>query len=436
MTYSQSRIFVPRSQDEVKFTLFGPMRKQDIRVGYIHPDRGYVTGVTICDANTHAKNNPGAQFILKNRDKVRFMNINDVNNLTPDTAYDTSGVPPNDCKGITFDDPKGPPVVEFMGGGGVGAKGNPVVGTDGSILAVHLVEGGFGYQYAPLVDIQDNVKIGSGVVAEAMLGEVNLGYETYGEETDIEDYFPLRTTDGANLKSICSGDVSDVPYGYTYNINGEKLNEWDPSVYANLEENLFRRRILEYQEYLNNLRSPWFATRYKGNIFQPSQISSDGGLVKNPEYLFEVRKQYPPNKGRLYPVQHQAWGGYDVRNLDADINAADGNKSTDKELVNITFDVFVHVSHANRTGGGGLRFKFTEVLDRQAKPEQGRYGKHTFTIKCTDVTDVNTKDRGKWDEYWDSEGIQSVTKKIKADTLYEVQALGSSGGKSIHQGLL
>ena len=141
MTYSQSRIFVPRSQDEVKFTLFGPMRKQDIRVGYIHPDRGYVTGVTICDANTHAKNNPGAQFILKNRDKVRFMNINDVNNLTPDTAYDTSGVPPNDCKGITFDDPKGPPVVEFMGGGGVGAKGNPVVGTDGSILAVHLVEG-------------------------------------------------------------------------------------------------------------------------------------------------------------------------------------------------------------------------------------------------------------------------------------------------------
>ena len=76
--------------------MFGDPRKQDIRVGYIHPTRGYVTGVTICEANTHAKNNPGAQFILKNRDKVRFMNINDVNNLTPDTAYNTSGVPPND----------------------------------------------------------------------------------------------------------------------------------------------------------------------------------------------------------------------------------------------------------------------------------------------------------------------------------------------------
>ena len=45
----------------------------------------------------------------------------------------------------------------------------------------------------------------------------------------------------------------------------KELNEWDPTIYANLEENLFRRRILEYQEYLA-LRTPWFATRYKGDI--------------------------------------------------------------------------------------------------------------------------------------------------------------------------
>ena len=60
------------------------------------------------------------------------------------------------------------------------------------------------------------------------------------------------------------------------------------------------------------------------------------------------------------------------------------------------------------------------------QPEQGRYGKHQFTIKCTDVTDVNTKDRGKWDE---SSGIvkefSPLLKKLKIDTLYEVQALGS-----------
>ena len=80
---------------------------------------------------------------------------------------------------------KGPTVVEFMGGGGVGAKGNPVVGDDGAVLAVHLVEGGFGYQYPPLVDIQDNTNIGAGVVADSILGEVNLGWETYGEESQI-----------------------------------------------------------------------------------------------------------------------------------------------------------------------------------------------------------------------------------------------------------
>ena len=314
-SFSQSRIFVPREQDEVKFDLFGAVQKKDIRVGYIHPDRGYVTGVTICDANTHAKNNPGAQFILKNRDKVRFMNINDVNNLTPNTAFDSSGVPNDPCKGITFDEPKGPPVVEFMGGGGVGAKGNPVVGNDGAVLAVHIVEGGFGYQYPPLVDVQENTKVGGGVVAEALLGEVNIGYETYGEESDIEDYFPLNTNDGTNIKSLCSGGISEVPYGYTYNLNGEELNAWDPTVYANLEENLFRRRILEYQEYLNNLRSPWMATRYKGNIYPPSQISSDGGLVNNPEYIFELRRQYPTNSARLHAVQHHAWGGYDIRTV-------------------------------------------------------------------------------------------------------------------------
>ena len=207
---AQSRIYRPPSQGEVVFDMFGDPRKEDIRVGYIHPTRGYVTGITICEANTHAKKNPGAQFILKNRDKVRFMNINDVNNLTANTAYNTTGLPQNGhqtCEGITFDNPQGPPLVEFMGGGGVGAKGNPVVGDDGAVLAVHLVEGGFGYQYPPLVDIQERTGIGAGVVAEAILGEVNLGYETYGEETDIEDYFPIRTSDGANLKSICSGGV-------------------------------------------------------------------------------------------------------------------------------------------------------------------------------------------------------------------------------------
>ena len=48
------------------FNLFGPAKTSDIRVGYISPDRGYVQGVSICDANSYAKLNPGTTFILKN----------------------------------------------------------------------------------------------------------------------------------------------------------------------------------------------------------------------------------------------------------------------------------------------------------------------------------------------------------------------------------
>ena len=146
---------------KVAFDIFGPMQKSDVRVGYIDPDRGYITGVNVCAANAHAKLNPGAQFILDTRDHVRFMNINEVNNLTPDD-YDSSGLPGNvnPCKGaeLVVDDPK-PPLVEFNGGGGVGAKGNPLIGDDGSLLGVHLIERGYGYKYAPLVDIKSSVKL-------------------------------------------------------------------------------------------------------------------------------------------------------------------------------------------------------------------------------------------------------------------------------------
>ena len=53
-----------------------------IRVGYIHPKRGYISGLSVYDANKYAERNPGTQFILTNRDKIRYLNINEVNKLT------------------------------------------------------------------------------------------------------------------------------------------------------------------------------------------------------------------------------------------------------------------------------------------------------------------------------------------------------------------
>ena len=64
------------------FNLFGSISKDEIRVGYISTTRGYITGVDICAANAHAKQNPGETFIYKpDRKTVKFLNINGVNAL-------------------------------------------------------------------------------------------------------------------------------------------------------------------------------------------------------------------------------------------------------------------------------------------------------------------------------------------------------------------
>ena len=66
----------------MSFNIFDSATKDSIRVGYIDPDRGYLTGQSIYEANVHASKNPGAVFILETRDRVRYLTINEVNNLT------------------------------------------------------------------------------------------------------------------------------------------------------------------------------------------------------------------------------------------------------------------------------------------------------------------------------------------------------------------
>ena len=48
-----------------KFNIFKPTSKDDIRVGYISTDRGYIQGIDVCAANVHAQKNPGEVFIYK-----------------------------------------------------------------------------------------------------------------------------------------------------------------------------------------------------------------------------------------------------------------------------------------------------------------------------------------------------------------------------------
>ena len=145
------------------FNLFGPLQKNDITVGYISTDRGYQTGVTVCEANAYAKLNPGTTFIFKpDKKTVKFLNINQVNQLSLNPAQATSD---NSCPdGLNMNASPDPTKVVFLGGGGVGAIANPVIGDDGAVMAIDLVNGGFGFKYPPITEIRDDSGIGAGAV--------------------------------------------------------------------------------------------------------------------------------------------------------------------------------------------------------------------------------------------------------------------------------
>ena len=117
-----------------------------------------------CEANEYAKLNPGTRFIIETRDVIRYLNINEVNRLSFKDTTAESGV---ECGGIDFDATCKPARLDFTGGGGVGAKGTPVIGNDGSLMSVILQEGGYGYQYPPQAKISDSCGKGAGAVVRA-----------------------------------------------------------------------------------------------------------------------------------------------------------------------------------------------------------------------------------------------------------------------------
>ena len=221
--------------------IFGPETKDSIRVGYISPQDGLVGDVTICEANQIAKSNPGTQFVLRSRDKIRYLNINEVNNLTPKDIKSEKG-----CPGINLDVKCGPPRVNFYGGGGVGAKANAVIGKDGSVLAIDVISKGYGYKYPPIVEISDNCGLGNGAVVLATLEEQPETLEVFGDN-ELETY------------QICP--PTDPGYGQLYGANGKAVGSWDPRLYINSAENRNQLEIKKYQDLLEQIKNPWFTTR-------------------------------------------------------------------------------------------------------------------------------------------------------------------------------
>ena len=243
------------------FNIFQSPTKCDIKVGYISTDRGYVAGIGLYQANVIAKRNPGTTFIFATRERIKYLNINQVNKLTPnDLLSDIT-----ECKGITFDNPsdEGKTRILFSGGGGVGAKANPVIGKDGGLIAVDLVSGGFGYQYPPIVTILDEAGIADGVVATAGIATTATVYQTYEDEEDFEVY---------DLKTCAPPNVG---YGTVYGPNGKKT-EWTPHLYINKQERPFDETVKDYIDLIREVKNPWWHTRLE----PPNKVTSDGKTSK------------------------------------------------------------------------------------------------------------------------------------------------------------
>ena len=255
-----------------EFNLFGNANKGDIRVAYISTERGLVDDVTVCEANDYAKLNPGTQFIFRTREFTKYMNINGVNKLTPDDLS-----PKKDCDGVNMTKECGPPEAIFAGGGGVGIKGNPVIGQDGAVLAVDLVSGGFGYQVPPNVQVKDNCGIGAGGYFVAELGEITERFEYYDLEDDFEDY------------EICEGASDTGVFGDRYGVNGENLGKWEPRMYANFDKDPIAIEIKRYQDIISKGTNPFWTTRTEA----PLQVTSNRGTNR-----------------KVFNVDHSAWGDF------------------------------------------------------------------------------------------------------------------------------
>ena len=238
--------------------IFGPLTQDSIRVGYIDPDFGFVKSVSVSDANRYAKRNPGTVFVFRDGDNnVRYLNINEVNALRPEDTIPNT----DNCGGVTNKINCGPPKLQIFGGGGVGANGNLVVGSDGSILAVDLVDGGYGYKFTPNATVQDDCDFGSGAVLSVQLGEVTEGFQYFENEEDFEDYvIPPE---------------EQITYGNFWGPNGESLGDWDPSIFARTGADPIELEVREFQRITQLVEKPFFTTRK----FRPTKVTSSDTKV-------------------------------------------------------------------------------------------------------------------------------------------------------------
>ena len=411
-----------------KFSIFAnnEAANDEVRVGYIDPKRGYVSGLTVYEANRYAERNPGTQFISANRDAVRYLNINEVNALTNTSILpksrpsglvdnDTDEFDPcNTVRGFTTDpdnaseDNAGgepeikPPIIgsedggfdtennynkynakckariELQGGGGIGALATPIIGEDGSILHVRVISGGFGYRVPPQVRIIDDCRRGSGARGFSVLGNTALEEENFDDDADVEEYdFTLGDF---------NFDPDDSAWGSVYSMSNQTvIGDWNPANVISLTQTTgFQQQLQEYLAFLKGYdpNKPWWTTRSE----TASRVIGDG-----------KEKQSRTLGGTLFPVEIWKWGG---------------EKNVLKDLVSVEFEVYGQGTRGNRS----ITYEFT-----------ARDGSHKFKVKGIQSEKVNEKTR-----------VDII--EVKANTTYDVVATVAKGrgakSELVEQGLL
>ena len=432
-----------------KYNIFAENKDANdaVRVGYIHPRKGYISGLSVYAANTYAEANPGTQFIIANRDKVRYININEVNKLKNKDTLPTNrphGLvdeetgefdPCNTVRGFKTDpttpgggEPEITPNldqpnqsleslgansgtditafgkyntdnnykkygsegkrrtrIEIQGGGGIGALAVPIIGPDGAITAARVIHGGFGYKFPPQVRIFDDYKRGSGATGESVLGESGFRVENFDDEDDVENY---------NFKlGQYEVDIANLDWGKDYSMSDQTvIGEWNPSNVLSLEDN--EGFVTQLQEYLRFLKGydpnkPWWTTRDE----TPVNVTGDG-----------TKKIANKLGGILFPVEHWAWGGSNVR---------------DDLFVDVEFEVYGQGTYKNRN----IFFKF--------KAEDGS---HQFRVKGVTHEKRSGKKRTQLVSLKANTNYtvtSNVRKNIKnADSLNVEQGLLEEGGRA------
>ena len=192
-----------------------PTSPDSIKVSYISQTKGVVNDVSIAAANEYERLNSGTLFVFVNGDaKVKYLDIDGVNKLTTKDLgrTDPCQVGPQPC---------GPPTLHFFGGGGIGAEANPVVDSNGNLLAVDIVKPGFGYKTPPQIQVIDPCKNGKGAVLQT---EINNGRVKRVVVLDTGfGYLPPAQTAPQYPALIKLTDIVVTNAGINYNCGVDKL---------------------------------------------------------------------------------------------------------------------------------------------------------------------------------------------------------------------